>query len=486
MAEGIASPPVGNQRPVGPAGGTLSFAGGYDLPMPHDAATPSIDNAAPMGASWLFDGPADERLAFFTDTMRAISRHTDPQRLVLDYYHRMKQAFPTDGYIALSRRDLPQPLYRVTRSSRINIDFDPWKQAHQRPVHDRGFLGELLYRGDAVVLDDLTGYLRDGDPAFDLLEGQRSLMAVPMFDDGKALNMTIFLREKAGAFDRETLPEQVWVSNLFGRATSNLVLRQQLAGVLDRLRRELDAVGEIQKSLLPSRVPEVPGVRLATFYDASEQAGGDYYDFFELPGGRLGLLVADVSGHGTPAAVLMAVLHAIVHSIDNPPHAEPPGRVLAHLNRHLCERYTKKGGTFVTAWFGMYDPETRELTYANAGHPAPRLKHDNGRNDDKAALAGPLSGNARSLPLGIDPHEVFENSTVTLEPGDVLVAYTDGITESRAPAGDMFGVTGLDETLLGCSCDPKTLISDLVDELSRYTHDTPPGDDRTIVAMKVK
>ncbi len=437
---------------------------------------------------WLFSGTPEKRLVFFTDTMRAISRHRDPQQLVADYYRRMYAAFPTDGYLSLSRRHLPPPQYRVTRSSLWGIDFNPWTQGSQKPVHDHGLLGELLYAEQPVIIDDLTTRLSADDPGMPFFEGQRSLLAVPMFDEGEAINMVVFLRKQADAFENKYLPDQVWVSNLFGRATNNLVLRQQVARTNKRLQKEMEAVGQIQRSLLPERLPEVPGIKLAAYYEASTQAGGDYYDFFELPNGKLGILMADVSGHGTPAAVLMAVVHAIAHAIEDPPLPDPPGRLMAHLNRHLCERYTKKGGTFVTAWYGVLDPKTRLLRYANAGHPTPRLKHDNTRTDGKAGQAVPLGdgARARSLPLGIDPHETFPDDETTLEAGDVLIAYTDGFSEARGHGSrEMWGTDGLDEALVACRCSPKPLLEDLVARLAGYTGGEPADDDRTAVVAKI-
>src|SRR5204863_6200348 len=136
--------------------------------------------------------------------------------------------------------------------------------------------------------------------------------------------------------------------------------------------RELKAVARIQRSLLPSTLPEIPGLDLASSYQTSARAGGDYYDFFRLPDNQWGILMADVSGHGTPAAVLMAVTHTIAHSYPGP--AMPPGLLLAHVNRTLTERYTARMGAFVTAFYGVYDPATRTIAFSSAGHPPPRLK----------------------------------------------------------------------------------------------------------------
>ena len=124
------------------------------------------------------------------------------------------------------------------------------------------------------------------------------------------------------------------------------VLAQRLKEAYQTLDGEFAAVGNIQRSLLPAELPRVPTLDLAAFYQPSRRAGGDYYDFFPLPDGKWGVWIADVSGHGTPAAVLMAVTHTIAHTHPGPP--TPPGRLLAYVNNHLTRRYTSDG-SFVTA-----------------------------------------------------------------------------------------------------------------------------------------
>ena len=116
------------------------------------------------------------------------------------------------------------------------------------------------------------------------------------------------------------------MSSLFGRATHNLVLRNELKQTYDIVERELKVVADIQRSLLPQVLPKIPNLELAAYYRTSRWAGGDYYDFFPLPDGRWGILVADVSGHGTPAAVMMAICHSLAHSLPGP--ADPPSAML--------------------------------------------------------------------------------------------------------------------------------------------------------------
>ena len=123
------------------------------------------------------------------------------------------------------------------------------------------------------------------------------------------------------------------MSSLFGRATHNLVLRNELKHAYEIVERELKVVADIQRSLLPQVLPKIPNLELAAYYRTSRWAGGDYYDFFPLPDGRWGILVADVSGHGTPAAVMMAITHSLAHSLPGP--ADPPAALLGHVNRQL-------------------------------------------------------------------------------------------------------------------------------------------------------
>ena len=211
------------------------------------------------------------------------------------------------------------------------------------------------------------------------------------------------------------------------------MLKNQLSGALAELDRELQVVGEIQRSLLPAELPRIEGFEVAAHYVTSARAGGDYYDFFPLSDGW-GIFIADVAGHGTPAAVLMAITHAIAHA--QPGTHTPPGLLLGYLNRQLTRSYTR-GGTFVTAFYAVLDPVKRTIRYAAAGHNPPRLVRG-GR-----VMSLDRTG---SLPLGIMEQEYGE-AEVALERGDLLVMYTDGITEAmaRGKVGEpprMFGVEG--------------------------------------------
>ena len=212
---------------------------------------------------------------------------------------------------------------------------------------------------------------------------------------------------------------------------------------LATLDRELQVVGEIQRSLLPAELPTIPGFDLAAYYQTSAPRRRRLLRLLPAaPAARWGLFIADVSGHGTPAAVLMAITHAIAHA--QPGTHTPPGELLEYLNDQLAAPYTRDG-TFVTAFYAVLDPANRTLTYSSAGHNPPRLARANrvqSLND---------SG---SLPLGILEGQTYRQSETVLEAGDLLVLYTDGITEAMAPSVDgheeLFGLDRLDAILLEC------------------------------------
>jgi phosphoserine phosphatase RsbU/P len=268
----------------------------------------------------------------------------------------------------------------------------------------------------------------------------------------------------------------VWMSNLFGRATSNLVLSEELQRAYQALDRELKVVGEIQRSLLPAHLPKIPTMDVAAFYQPSQRAGGDYYDFFPLPEGKWGIFIADVSGHGTPAAVLMAITHCMAHTHPGPPM--PPASVLDYLNRHLASLYTSENGNFITAFYAIYNPTDRSLTYSSAGHNPPRLK----RCQDGTLLA---LDQANSFALGITPDAVFEECVQQLQPGDQIIFYTDGVTEARRPDGMMFGTTRLDQALENCALQASALLDAVLQSVEEFANGWPADDDRTLIVARI-
>jgi phosphoserine phosphatase RsbU/P len=422
--------------------------------------------------------PWQEELAIVDRTMKAISGVTDPEELVNVYWQGIGELIPETDYVALSRRNVEPPFFLITRSSRFTENFNPWTQRDRLPRLSGGLLGELAYANRPVIIDDLPTRLTADDPGLFYLEGFKRLVAYPQYDNGEGLNVTVMLLKPGAESDLAMVPILHWQTGLFGRGTHNLVLRNQLAVALGALNQELQVVGDIQRSLLPEALPSIPGFDIAAYYQTSARAGGDYYDFFPLERGSWGLFIADVSGHGTPAAVLMAITHAIAHA--QPGSHTPPAALVEYLNNRLTRAYTQRG-TFVTAFYAVLDPTSRTLTYSRAGHNPPRLV----RGDRVLSVDG-----EGGLPLGILDAQAYDQSVVTLHRGDMLLLYTDGITEAMAPlkgAEDrqLFGTDRLDKLLLdSVACSAEECIGRIRTEVAAFSANAPPIDDQTLIAIR--
>jgi sigma-B regulation protein RsbU (phosphoserine phosphatase) len=201
---------------------------------------------------------------------------------------------------------------------------------------------------------------------------------------------------------------------------------RQLETTCRALDRELAAAANVQRWLLPSTLPTLPGMSIAAYYRTARQSGGDYYDVLKLPDGRLGLLIADVSGKGAPAAVLMAVIRTIVHLRQSCWHS--PASLLHELNRNLCGLDLINHGSFATAFCAVLDAGNGRLVYSSAGHNLPRLIRDH-----QAQLLS--LDDAQSIPLGVDMNTQYSEASKCLSLLDTLVLYTDGIVDACSVTG---------------------------------------------------
>ncbi len=318
-----------------------------------------------------FTGQLEE----ITQMMREISRLSDPEEVFREYSLRIRNIFPSDRVLLIRRAPEDITLLQMVEITDWDNPVHPWDSSEKYLPLTTGLLVQLFDQADATLLHDFE--VTEEDPAYSVLEGMRSLRAIPLFEQGETSQMVIGLKAEPNSYREEDLAAMVWLSNLFGRAIQNLMLAQKVRQTYQSVDRELKVIGEIQRSLLPEELPQIPSLELATYYQTSQRAGGDYYDFFPLPDGRLGILIADVSGHGTPAAVVMAIIHTIAHTYTG--SHDPPSQFLNHLNTHLTRRYTAKNGTFVTAFYGIFDAETRNFKYASAGHNPPGCRWESVR-----------------------------------------------------------------------------------------------------------
>ena len=234
--------------------------------------------------------------------------------------------------------------------------------------------------------------------------------------------------------------------------------------------RELETARRIQTSILPKEIPRVAGVAIATHYESMSEVAGDLYDFVVTPKGQLGVLVADVSGHGVPAAIVASMVKMALAVQEGA--ISDPGEVLSRMNRALCGRFEL---AYVTAVFAIADPAAGTLTYASAGHPPPQLVRKSG---DVQALE------ERGMVLGFMPDAAYASAVVgNLSPGDRIVFYTDGITEASRPDGEFYGDRRFREVLAGGVSQPSgPFTTGLVADARRWVNNTF-SDDVTVVVV---
>ncbi|MFM8319624.1 MAG: PP2C family protein-serine/threonine phosphatase, partial [Chloroflexota bacterium] len=207
---------------------------------------------------------------------------------------------------------------------------------------------------------------------------------------------------------------------------AQLARQQQLeARERERVEQEMQVARLIQRTLLPEAAPDLPGWRVAVHWQPARAVSGDFYDFLQLPGGRLGFIVADVTDKGVPAALVMATARSLLRSAAE--RSTSPGEVLQHANELLCPDMPPK--MFVTCLYLVLDPAGGELVFANAGHNLPICWTAGGVRELRAT----------GMPLGLLPGMRYEETSARLAPGELLLLYSDGLVEAHNPAGEMYG-----------------------------------------------
>ena len=255
--------------------------------------------------------------------------------------------------------------------------------------------------------------------------------------------------------------------------TATVCLGHYSQDELRQLESELEMSQMVQRALLPQQAPSIPGLNVAAFSRPAQIVGGDYFDFVPFKDGGQGFVMADVSGHGVSAGMLMTSLQTAFHTLV--PVADSPLDVLQRIN-HLY-MHNINFTTFVTIFFGKLDPASRMLTYANAGHNSAYLL----RADGSEELLHP-TGPAIGLMEGFLVH----TEQVQLDPGDTLVLYTDGVTEASNQKGIQLGIDGLAKVVRdNVAVTAEQLIQRILRAVNSFTDGIQPVDDTTLVIAKV-
>ncbi len=278
-----------------------------------------------------------------------------------------------------------------------------------------------------------------------------------------------------GAVDYITKPFQP--EEVIARVITHLTLhrlKKEVQDHRDQLESELEVVSQLQRELLPTHRPDIPGLSMGVYYETSRYAGGDYFDIVRVSDHQWGILVADAEGHGAPATVMMAMTCALFRSHDRI-HGEP-ARLLRTMNDHLCR---VNESSFVTAIYAVYDSRNRCLRMARAGHPQPIVYRPS------EARIMTLS-NEGVPPLGWDPYDRVPETQFCLSPKDRVLLYTDGITERFDREDNEYGEERLASHLAGSGdVQPQAIIRSIADDLERFADGRPADDDQLMVLATV-
>ncbi|MDA1050953.1 MAG: SpoIIE family protein phosphatase [Planctomycetota bacterium] len=368
------------------------------------------------------------------------------------------------GCIMVSERPGEEPLpYAIKNSS---------GKANAPPAISRTIANTVLSQCKAVLSTDAGDDERfqASDSVLDLKI--RSVLCAPLVGAAdEALGMIhLDAQDPAHQFTSDDLDILVNIANLVGQAVDHARLHEtQLQ--FDRRERDMETARQVQRHFLPADHPIIEGYQISDYYKPADAVGGDYFGYTELPDGRLAIAVGDVAGHGVPAALLMARLcsetrYCLVTDII-------PSDAVQSLNQQLTKQTFS---FFITFALCVLDPIRHELTVVNAGHMPPLLRR--ARTGEVEEIAADIS----SPPLGIDPGITYHQATITLEPGDVVVMYTDGISECPSPAGPLFGIDRI-LRIVADAKDARSVTKKLLDNVIEFTKGMPQEDDTCIVAF---
>lgn len=336
------------------------------------------------------------------------------------------------------------------------------------------FIGKVIQSGSAEISNDAPAnqYFRDLD------HETVSLLCAPLKSDTRVIGFFVLIREN----DRPFTGGDLKLISAIAQQTAPAIEIAHLHQLeIERawMERDLQMARQVQAGLLTKQMPAIPGWRIAAFWQPARVVSGDLYDFIHLPNGKLGLVVADVTDKGVPAALLMAnarsVLRGVAASI-NRSGQDSPGKLLARVNDVLSQEMPMD--MFVTCLLVILDPQTGRIRYANAGHNPPYLRTRYGARELKAS----------GIPLGLFPGLEYEEKEAQLAPGDSLLMYSDGLVEVHDPQRDMFGFPRLQGILSSLTIDSRMEGEELIQYLmGRLTEFTGPGweqeDDITIVTL---
>ena len=428
-----------------------------------------LGDADPVPQSLFLSHPDQANtLALLYEVSREVTSILDREELLSRVAERIKKIVKYDVFSVMLWNEQSQHLESVfamccgdSIAARMRV-----------PLH-KGLTGSAAGERRVLRVNDVTE-----DPRYlhcDTGVAARSELVVPLLLCDRLIGVLDLESSEPHAFTLEHERMLTTLGSYVAVALENARLYQEARESERRLRSELDTAREIQRQLLPTGAREVPGLDLAAGYVPARELGGDFYDFLPYGEGRLAVALGDVSGKGTAAALYGSLAIGTVREIVVD-RASEPASMLALLNQRL--HAARLDSRFIAMLFAVYDASTRRLTLSNAGGPYPLLVRD----------GQVISIRLEGVPLGLLPDTQYDESSLDLRPGDVIIFASDGILESANATEEEFGLQRLSALLSAISPeDSARVIADriLAETDNHSGADSAPHDDRTLVVLRV-
>lgn len=414
------------------------------------------------------------------DLQRGMSTAETADDMLYEFARRFRELSGATHLMSLDVQGLAPGDYRMRDAIDLTVESmtreharsnSRWTEPdHAVDVHSGEALGRLLVGESPKVF---RGFDAEVDPSLaPFLGGPKDGVAMPVFVRGEVAEWSVLFFPPGTAFDPERLRIGMFSMNMLSRSAMQLDLHMQVIKLSDRLTREMDEIGRVQRSLLPVSPGEGSPLEIEVRYQPCEVAGGDYYDFHRFDEHSLGVVIADVSGHGPVAAVAMAMLRTAVHThgfFNNPAES-----VAEDVNKIMLDGL--RDGTFVTAVFVNINELTGEMNYFNCGHCYPIIRRRSGEIEQLTDGHGP--------PLGVLQELEIRVGSTTLHPGESLVLLTDGIVETFSPDHELFGEDRLRETLASAPTEAAGMLWALLEAVDEHAAGGPRRDDQCVVVVK--
>jgi phosphoserine phosphatase RsbU/P len=425
----------------------------------------------------LKDAPAHglttvDKLRMLLDITKKISRSLDLQEVLNQVMDTLDSLLPYDaaGIFVLQCVDkalLPEGEEPCTFKAEAVRGYDTDELYDLHLKLGEGFIGQVAVRGEPIISHDVLN-----DPVYiNARDKTRSEMVAPIISNDEVIGVFDLESDELNAYSEDDLEVLMMLASQVAIIIEKVMLHEQLIEK-KRLEGQLEVARQVQLELLPPNDPHLPGYDISAYNFPTEEVSGDYYDWVAIYDDQIAIVIADVSGKGVPAALLMAFLRASLRAATHVGYATHIS--MAKVNYLLWESIERN--QFVTAFYGILDGANRTLSYSNAGHNPPLLINEEGE---------PRFIERGGLPLGMFRDTRYYEYFLSLEPGEMLVLYTDGATEALNPAGEEFGRDRLAEVVkAGRTLTAREVVASLEREVLKWTDGVGATDDVTFFVIK--